>query len=199
MLNHLFRLFLLLLLFSSLTAVTAVTQKQAPLPEQLRAAMDRGEYPKAEQILRDLMATSSASFTRNNYDYLLARLLEWRRADAQAMTTFQRVISRNSPLAGYALWHQAEIARVTENLSDEQKLLQKFIAQNRDHLFYERAIRRLGVSFLKANQPQAAINTFRMLSGTRRDVKAAIGEAQLALGQNEAARLTFETVLASGS
>jgi soluble lytic murein transglycosylase-like protein len=161
--------------------------------------MDRGDYQAAEQILRRMMSFSSEAFVRNNYDYLLARLLQWREAHAEASSMFKNVGARNSPLSGYALWHQTEIERATGRPAEEQKLLQKFISQFSDHLLRERAIERLSESYFKTANYRAAIDTLRLLSGPRRDAMAMIGEAQLALGQSAPARLSFEAVLSNGS
>ncbi|MGE0130720.1 MAG: transglycosylase SLT domain-containing protein [Blastocatellales bacterium] len=164
---------------------------------QLRAALDRNDQPAAEALLRKIMNSDPDAFARNNYDYLLARLLENRRAGSEASAFFLRVINRNSPLAGYAAWHLAEIARARGDLSEEQKLLQKFISQYGDHLLRERVIQRLSDSYFKTGQYQNVINTLRLLSGPRRDALATIGEAQLAMRQTSAAKQTFESVIAS--
>src|SRR5690242_470312 len=42
--------------------------------DQIRAAMDARDFDRAEQLVRAFRATDGAAFTRNNYDYLLARL-----------------------------------------------------------------------------------------------------------------------------
>ncbi|MGH9768641.1 MAG: tetratricopeptide repeat protein, partial [Blastocatellia bacterium] len=166
---------------------------------QLRAAMDRNDQTAAESLLRGMMNDDPDAFARNNYDYLLARLIEIRGAGSEAGEYFLRVINRDSPLAGYALWRLAEIKRAIGASGDEQKLLQKFISQHGDHLLRERAIERLGDSYFKSGQYQDAINTLRLPAGQRRDALAGIGEAQLAMRQTAAARQTFESVLANGS
>jgi soluble lytic murein transglycosylase len=166
---------------------------------QLRAALERNDQPAAEAALREMMNSAPDAFARNNYDYLLGRLLENRGADREASGLFLRVVNRNSPLAGYAMWHMAEIARANGNLSEEQKLLQRFIAQYSDHLLRERAIWRLSESYFKTGEYQNTINTLRLLGGARREALAMIGEAQLAMGQFAGARQSFESALANGS
>jgi soluble lytic murein transglycosylase len=197
MINRFISFAFLLLLLTDCFAVNA------PVPvhrhTQLRGAMDRGDYAAAEQMLREMMRTSPETFSNNNYDYLLARLLEWRGANAEAMSMFQRVVARKSPLAGYALWHQAEVARATNRPNDEQILLQKLISQHSDNLLRDRAVRRLSESFFKTGQYQAAISILKTSNGPRREAMAMIGEAQLLLRQADAARSTFEAVLSNGS
>ncbi|MGH9936708.1 MAG: tetratricopeptide repeat protein, partial [Blastocatellia bacterium] len=166
---------------------------------RLRAEMDRGAYAAAESLLRGMMDGDPDAFARNNYDYLLARLLENRGAGAEAGAFFLRVINRNSPLAGHALWRLAEIARARGAYPEEQKLLRKFISQYGDHLLRERAIRRLSDSYFKTGQYQDALDTMRLIAGPRRDTLAPTGEAQIAMRQTADARQTFESALASGS
>ncbi|MBI1764484.1 MAG: transglycosylase SLT domain-containing protein [Acidobacteria bacterium] len=165
---------------------------------QLPAAIDRTDPTRAEQQLRELLRTSPETVARNNYDYLLARLLDQRSAFAEAAPHFQKIVARNSPLAGYALWHLAEIARAGGKLTEEQATLQKLVAQFPDHLWRERALRRLSESYFHAGNYQAVLTTLRTL-GPRRDVLPRIGEAQAALRQPEAARASFEAALTSGS
>lgn len=98
-----------LLLLRSDSSASAETLRQQHA--QLRAALDRNDQTAAESLLRRMVNNDPDVFARNNYDYLLARLLENRNAGAEAGTFFLRVINRNSPLAGYAVWHLAEIAR----------------------------------------------------------------------------------------
>ncbi len=196
MLNRIVALIILVTFSTGCSSATAQTGRQQH--EQLRAALDRNDQTAAESLLREMMNGSPDAFARNNYDYLLARLLENRGANAESSVLFLRVINRNSPLAGYALRHMAEIARAKGDLSEEQKLLQRFIAQYPDHLLRERAIQRLSESYFKTGQYQSAINTLRLLGAPSRDALAMIGEAQLALNQ-PAARQSFESVLANGS
>ncbi len=166
---------------------------------RLRAAMDRNDQTTAESALREMLNNDPEAFARNNYDYLLARLLQNRRGEDESGTFYLRVANRNSPLAGYALWHLAELARARGAQAEEQKLLQKFISQCVDNPLRERAIGRLSAVYFTAGQYQNAIDTLRSLNGARRDTLAAIGEAQLAMGQTGAAKQTFSSVLANAS
>ncbi len=167
--------------------------------DRLRAALDRNDQAGAESLLREMMYSDPEAFARNNYDYLLARLLQNRRMGTEAGTLFLRVANRNSSLAGYAFWRLAEIARTRGAYAEEQKLLQKFISQYGDHLLRERAIERLCDSYFKSRQYQNTIDTLRLLPRSRRDALAMIGETQLAMRQPEAAKQTFESLLSTGS
>jgi soluble lytic murein transglycosylase len=186
-------------LFYRVSRSSASMQTLQARHKQLREALDRNDQATAESILRAILNGDPEAFAANNYDYLLGRLLEERGAVTEAKPLFLRVVNRNSPLAGYALWHLAEIARASGAAGEEQKMLQKFLSQYSDHLLHERANQRLGDSYFKSGQYQNAINTLRASAGPRRDVMAQIGEAQLALKQTAAAKQTFDSVLANGS
>jgi soluble lytic murein transglycosylase len=195
----LYRIVVLTISLFFLTACLSANAQIERKHEQLREFLDRENQAAAERLLREMMNDSPDAFARNNYDYLLARLLERRGANAEASTFFLRVANRNSPLAGYALWHLAELSRSRGSASEEQRLLQRFVSQHTDHLLRERAIQRLSESYLKTGQYQNSINTLRLLPGPRRDTLAMIGEAQSLLNQTATARQSFDTVLANGS
>ena len=193
------RILCLIVLFGAVPAPAAVAQIQLAQHAQLRAALDRHDLPATEAWLREAQRRSPEAFARNNYDYLLARVLEWRGAQAEAAATYRQVAARLSPLAGYALWHQAEIERAAVRPAAEQALLRKLIEQFPNHLLRERAAERLSESYSKAGQHQEAIAALRALGGPRRDLLARIGEEQLSLKQTAAARASFESVLAGGA
>lgn len=183
-----------------LICASTLAQIRLPQHQQLRAAIDRDDARAAESLLRQMMAASPEAFAKNNYDYLLARLLMRRDTGlAEANQHLKSVVARNSPLAGYALWHQAEIARASGNPREEQRLLKQMIGQYADHLWRDRAVTRLAESYFKSGQYQAVVNLLRGSITVRREHLAMIGEAQAAARQNDAARSTFESALASNS
>ncbi len=188
-------IFILLLLFLS----TSQAQLKTPQHQQLRAALDRDDVRTAESLLREMLNVSPEAFAKNNYDYLLARLLMRRDANAEANQFLQAVLTRNSPLAGYALWHQAEIARTGGNLKEEQRLLLKMLNQFSDHLWQDRAVTRLAESYFKSGQYASVVNLLRSAIPARREYLALIGEAQAAARQNDAARATFESAMNGNS
>lgn len=192
-----FLLFILLLWFPNCSDANAQIRPQQH--SQLRAAIDRDDVRTAESLLREIMKASPEAFAKNNYDYLLARLLMRRDANIEATQLLQSVVARNSPLAAHALWHQAEIMRGAGNAKEEQRLLQKLIAQHAEFLQRDRAVGRLAESYFRSGQYQNVISLLKSSVVTRRDHPAMIGEAQLAARQTEAARASFETAIAGTS
>jgi soluble lytic murein transglycosylase len=190
--------FLIIFILTNLPAQTR-PQPQA----NLREAMARHDFTLVERSLREMERSDAAAFARNNYDYLLARVLDRRGAAAEAASVYNKVVTRGSLLAGYALWHQAEIARAAGNFAEEQALLQRFTKEHPEHRLRERALERVAASYFKTSQYQAAITALKPLSGTRggaaREALAKIGEAQASLNQASAARGTFESVLSNGA
>src|SRR6185503_17680207 len=71
----------------------------------IRAAMDAREFTRAETLARELRSNDQSAFTRNDYDYLLARLLERRGAKSEASALYLGMLERNPIVAQYALWH----------------------------------------------------------------------------------------------
>ncbi|HEY7180129.1 MAG TPA: tetratricopeptide repeat protein [Blastocatellia bacterium] len=192
-------IFCLAPLFFQESPSSAVAQTIQERHAQLRAALDRNDQAGAESLLRGMMASEPAAFARNNYDYLLARLLENGQDVDEARAFFLRVVSRKSPLTGYALWRLAEIARARGAYPEEQKLLREFISRRDDNPLRDRAVSRLGDSYFKTGQYQSVIDTMQLLPRTRRDAQAMIGEAQLAMKRPNEARRAFEALLANGS
>src|SRR5262245_9176105 len=186
-------------LFCNRSSSSSAAQTLRERHARLRAALDGADQAGAESLLRGMIENDAHAFARNNYDYLLGRLLQNRQAGTEAGAFFLRVVNRNSPLAGYALWHLAELARGRGAYPEEQKLLGKFISQRVDHPLRERAIERLADSYFKTGQYQYAIDTLQSLPRPDRDARAAIGEAQLAMRRATEARRTFEALLANGS
>lgn len=165
----------------------------------VRAALDRNDFAAAESRLREMMRSSPDAFARNNYDYLLARLLDRRGAYPEARALFQKVADRGAALSAYAVWHLAEIARGTGNAADEQRLLLLFIRGNPGHLLRERAVDRLAESYFNSGRYQDSIDCLRSYSTPRRDALSTIGEAQMMLRQADSARISFNAVLGGNS
>lgn len=168
-------------------------------PSPLQVAIEKDDAPATERLLRELRRSSPASFAQNNHDYLLGRLLERRGANLEAKELFKQVVVRQSILAGYALWHLAEIARIEGDAAEEQEMLRRLLLQHPGHLRRDQVVRRLGDSYFRAKKYQEAIDALSRNGGPRRDSLVRIGEAQLALRQLDGARSTFESVLAGNS
>ncbi len=162
--------------------------------QRSREQVEQAEFTKVEATLREWQRTQSATFTRNNYDYLLAWLLEQRDQPQEAVKLFAQVAARNGVLTSYALWHQAEQARAVGRFTEEQTALAKLIAQFPDFLRRERATLRLSESQRKTGLYTAALATLRNL-GPRRDTLPQLGEIQLSLRDSVNARASFESAL----
>ena len=193
------------LIFLSLT-FTSACQAQTPITAQrhaeLRAAMDRNDLASAEKILREFQTKHAQAFVKNNYDYLLARILDRQSNGKDAAPAYQKVISRNSIFAGYALGHLAEISRDARDFKGEQNYLSQLVGKFPAQLNAESARKRLGTSHFQNGNYAAAIATLQPISGLSgsfaRESTARIGEAQLAMKQNSVARSTFESLINGG-
>jgi soluble lytic murein transglycosylase-like protein len=164
--------------------------------------MDRHDLAAAETILREFQSKSAPAFVKNNYDYLLARVLDRRGNAKEAGAVYQKIVARSSIFAGYALGHLAELSRAAGDAKGEQNYLSQMLAKFPAQLNVESARKRLGTSYFKSGNYAQAIATLQPISGLSgsfaRESTARIGEAQVALKQNAQARVTFESLLNGG-
>src|ERR1043165_4687649 len=168
--------------------------------ERIRAAMDHSDFAAAVTELQSLSAADQTAFTLNNYDYLLARLSERTGNSAMATAHYQKVAARNSLLSQYALWHLAELARATGNLTLEREKLRQLIATAPASLLRDGAVVRLGESFFESQDYASAISTLRPRASSNgnasaREALALIGQAYLRSGQKDAAREAFNSLV----
>ncbi|MDT5123355.1 MAG: soluble lytic murein transglycosylase [Acidobacteriota bacterium] len=168
--------------------------------ERVRAAIDGSDYSTAITELQSLRSAEPTTFSLNNYDYLLARLSERRGDAATASANYQKVLARNSLLSQYALWHLAQLARATGDLTLEREKLRQLIATAPTSLLRDAAMARLGQSFYESGDYASAIQTLRPRSSANgnssaREALALIGNAYLKSGQKDAARDAFNKLV----
>lgn len=104
------RLLLLTLLFSFAASAQSLTE----IHSKIRNAVENKDYQTAAAELQTLERTNEKIFALNNYDYLLARVMEKQGDFGAATASYQAVVNRNSILSEYALLHLSEIFRASE-------------------------------------------------------------------------------------
>jgi soluble lytic murein transglycosylase-like protein/TolA-binding protein len=190
-----FRLPFVILVFFITFAPAASAQTLQARANEIRAAMDARDFERAEQLVRDLRATAQADFARNNYDYLLARLAERRGERAEAAALYLGLLSRNSLLSEYALWHMAQMARAANDLASERQYITRLLAAHPASALIAAARSRLIDSHLESRNAREAIALLRPMAsatgGHGRSAMARLGEAYAQLGDAQAARVTF--------
>ena len=191
----------LLLLLTSL-ALSANGQGIQTKANEIRAAMDARAFDRAERLTRELRASDPASFARNNYDYLLARLAERRGARAEATSLYLGLLNRNSNLAQYALWHLSAAARSAGDLALERQYITRLLAAHPASALVAASRNRLIDSHLESGNYREAIAALRPIaqaSGVRgRSAMARLGEAYSKIGDAQSARAVFNQLI-SGS
>src|SRR5690348_4559620 len=111
--------------FMVLFAATAEAADPADPNGAILAAVASGDTATAVAELGRLEAEDAQTFRANNYDYLLARVLELRGDYAGATARYTAVVDRNSNLAEYALWRLAGLARLEGNFPVERRYLER--------------------------------------------------------------------------
>ncbi|MEA2204280.1 MAG: soluble lytic murein transglycosylase [Blastocatellia bacterium] len=190
------------LLFSSVYSVAA--QSPRDWQQRISAPVERQDDAAAIAELKSFRKSDPASFTLNNYDYLLARLAEQRGDRAGASASYQAIVSQSSSLKQYALWHLAQFARTTGNLTLEREQLRRLITSAPSSLLRPAAVFRLAQSFFESGDyPQAIVAlgpiSAPKLSASSRAAMLLLGEAYLRSGQTPAARATFDTLISQAS
>jgi TolA-binding protein len=190
--------FLSAVLFSCAYAVAA--QSPRDWQQRISAAVERKDDVAAISELKSFRKSDPASFTLNNYDYLLARLSERHGDRAGASTSYQAIVSQPSSLKQYALWHLAQFARTTGNLTLEREQLRRLIASAPSSLLRPAAVFRLAQSFFESGDyPQAIVAlgpiSAPKLNASSRAAMLLLGEAYLRSGQTQAARATFDALI----
>jgi soluble lytic murein transglycosylase len=187
-------------LFMILTMSNLQAQSVRERHERIRSAMENSDYANAVTELQSLRTSDQAAFALNNYDYLLARLSERLSNPSAATANYQRVAARNSLLSQYALWHLAEFARATGDLTLEREKLRQLIATAPASLLRDGAVARLGESFFESQDYESAIQTLRPRASANgnasaREALALIGQAYLRSGQKDAAHEAFNRLV----
>ena len=173
-----------------------------PQAANIRRAVEQYDTAQAEKLLRAALERNPRGSTANNYDYLLARVLARGGQPAEALKAFDQVAARKGILGGYALRHAAEIARESRDFDGERQRLGRLLREYPSFLHRGTVVQRLGASYLASKKYAEVVTLLRPAAGTRgstaRENLARIGDAQLASGQADAARQTFDSLLATG-
>ncbi len=193
------RLFIAALFFSiAIFANQAAAGGLETRAEEIRAAMETRDFDRAESLVNALRASDRAAFTRNNYDYLLARLKERRGATTEAAALYLDILNRKSALAQYCLWHLAVIARSAQDLALERQYINRLLASYPSSALVTRARERMVDSLLESNQYSAAIALLRPATRGRggRGAMALLGEAYARAGDRSSAQTIFNQLVA---
>jgi soluble lytic murein transglycosylase len=189
----------LLLLFAALVGHTAAAQNLEATANNLRAAMDAREFERAETLARELRSSDQAAFTRNNYDYLLARLLERRGAKSEASSLYLGLLERNSLVAQYALWHLSLLAKDAGDLALERQYITRLLVSYPSSALASRARERLIDSHLESGDYRASVALLKPIASATgvkgRSAMARLGEAYSRTGEVEQARTVFNQLI----
>ena len=179
-------------------AAAQTLQKKA---NDIRAAMDGRSFERAETLVREIRESDPEAFASNNYDYLLARLLERRGARSEASALYLGLAGRGGILTQYALWHLAMIARDSRDLSLERQYITRLLVSFPSSVLAPGARERLIDSHFESRDYRATIALLKPMAspgGVKgRSAMARLGEAYSKAGETESARAVF-TQLVNG-
>lgn len=163
--------------------------------DPILAAVETGDLTAAVDQLKRLETDDPETFRANNYDYLLARVLEARGDLAASAARYGDVVDRDSNLAEYALWHLAVIARHQGDLGRERALLGRLMARYPSSLLYARAAERTSRSQFESGDYAGTIARLTPIAGgngsTARDALLKVGLSRLRSGDGAGARRDF--------
>jgi soluble lytic murein transglycosylase-like protein/TolA-binding protein len=137
------------------------SQTPPELEQKIRADIENRNFPGAIASLAAWQQQDDKVFRLNNYEYLLARLLEKTGDTARAAAGFQAVVKRNSVLSDYALWHLSALAQAQGNLTVERLYLRQIIFLFPDSLVSEAAQMRLAESYFESQDFPSAITALK--------------------------------------
>lgn len=188
-----------LLLLLAMFAGQAAAQGLQARANDIRSAMDARDFNRAEVLVKELQASDPAAFTRNNYDYLLARLTERRAARAEASALYLALLNRRSPLAEYALSHLAINSRAAGDLASERQYIIRLLTAYPSSVLGAAARQRLIDSHLESADFRAGIALLRPIASTAgprgRSAMARLGKAYAKSGDSPSARASFNQLM----
>lgn len=165
----------------------------------IRAAMDAREFTRAETLARELRSNDQTAFTRNNYDYLLARLLERRGAKSEASAVYLGLLDRNPIVAQYALWHLSLLAKGSGDFALERQYITRLLVSYPASALSSRARERLIESHLESGDYRASIALLKPIASATgvkgRSASAKLGQAYAKIGEAEQARSVFNQLI----
>jgi len=189
---------LYLLLLAPIVGLQA--QSDGNQQQTIRSAVEAGNWSTAISETTKFRTIDPNLFRARNYDYLLARAAENSGDKATAATNYQSVISRQSLLADYALWHISRLARATGDLVQEREHLRRLTALAPNSLLYDAAVLRLTESFFESGDYVSAASSARTAVNSKnvslaREILLLLGQALVRSGKESEARDVFTKLL----
>ncbi|HEV7645840.1 MAG TPA: tetratricopeptide repeat protein [Pyrinomonadaceae bacterium] len=130
---------------------------------KIKRDIQNKNYADAITTLDQLQKENGRLFRLNNYDYLLARLLEKTGDEAGAAAAYQAVVKRNSLLSEYSLWHLSMLMRAGGNMLLERLYLKQLLAVSADSLLQDAAQLRLAQSYFDSGDLPASITSLKKI------------------------------------
>jgi soluble lytic murein transglycosylase len=174
--------------------------QSAETDQRIRTAVETSDWATALSEINKLRGSDQTAFQAKGYDYLTARIAHKTGDTATAMAAYQAVVTANSALAPYALWHLASIARSNGDLVLEREHLRKLVATAPKSSLYNGAALRLARSLFESSDYSAAADSARLVASSStaslsREGSALMGQAYVKLGKGIEARDLFTKLI----
>jgi soluble lytic murein transglycosylase len=186
----------------------ASAQNLSETQQKIKTAIENRDYPTAISELQTLEKTDKKVFELNNFDYLLARMLEKNLDLAGAAANYQSTVNRNSILKEYALWHLSQIARASGNLFLERVYLQEISVFAPESLLKDAVQARVARSYFESKNYDSVINRLSAENNAKpnntqtnndktqsRENLVLLGQAYLQTGKVSEAREVFTKLI----
>ncbi len=134
---------------------------QNGLREQVDDAVTERDWVATQKLLQN--ARETEQFKLNNFEYLLGRIAEKNQDYAAAAEAFENVAESDSVLREYALWHLAELAKLTGNTLLERLYLNELSGFYPDTLLADAAKNLEARSLFESGDFERSIAAFRQL------------------------------------
>lgn len=197
-----------IILFLSLLTL-ACTKSSTALVEASETPMARHEtvvsrlavrdYAAAEKELLDIRAAQPDIYRANNYDYLLARVLEAQGKWEDAVKSYRSIINAKGLLSEYAYLHLAEIARQRRDYTAQCEYLEAIVRLYPDSLLKPRAQTLLVENYIKRGKAELAIpilsSRMDFSSQSGREAAGRLASIYLQLGKTKKGLAIFQSLM----
>lgn len=157
------------------------------------------DYAATEKGLLAIRASQPDIYRANNYEYLLARVLEAQGKWAEAVKSYRSIVNSGGLLSEYAYLHMAEIAKQQRDYAAQSEYLETIVRLYPNSLLKPRAQMLLIDNYIKTGRAELAIPILRarmdFSSQFGREAAGRLASIYLQLGRVQEGLTIFQRLL----